>query len=653
MQPAVERGLSAGSEADRYTAVRELYGAAVFARVQSARLLVIGAGGIGCELLKDLVLTGFSDVHVVDLDSIDVSNLNRQFLFRKADVGQSKAAVARAAALRFNPAASITAHHANVKSAAFSSAFFSSFALVLNALDNVDARRHVNRLCLAASVPLLDSGTQATHGQVVPLLPRVSECYECNAIAAPRTFAVCTIRSLPERDVHCVVWAKFVFDALFGPEDADNVMHDLRAQLSWEEEEEQQEAAAAVGRAERFGRRLADALFRRNIEKQLETAETWTTRRPPAPIDIDAALSSSSSSSSSLPPLAFGSPRSFDQSVLSCGDTLRFLFSSLSRLFASSSASFGSLSFDKDEDAIMDVVSCLANLRMINFHIAPQSRFRLKGVAGNIVHAIATTNAVAAGVMLVQAVKLLTAASLPAAAAVCAQVYISPHRPLLLQPQRLDPPRRSCYVCADSMLTVRCDTARCSLGSFFSSVLMSRLAFVSPSIDVVNRDNAIGTREDCSEAYLSSSLQAVKMDDGALLRVEDEEQGGVSVLLLVQHADAQPDEDSAAAFQLIGQRTETREADGGAASEAADRGNGDKKGRADEEDDDEVEVVEAEPEGGEQRQQGSDDAQRQRGTGSKKRSHSPHSGDSKRLRSESSGSSNRMGGTAEVVEVLD
>lgn len=58
-----------------------------------SRVLLVGAGGIGCELLKNLVLTGFGEIEVIDLDTIDLSNLNRQFLFRQEHIKKSKALV--------------------------------------------------------------------------------------------------------------------------------------------------------------------------------------------------------------------------------------------------------------------------------------------------------------------------------------------------------------------------------------------------------------------------------------------------------------------------------------------------------------------------------------------------------------------------------
>lgn len=61
--------------------------------ITQSRVLMVGAGGIGCELLKNLVLTGFGETHVVDLDTIDLSNLNRQFLFRHEHIKKSKALV--------------------------------------------------------------------------------------------------------------------------------------------------------------------------------------------------------------------------------------------------------------------------------------------------------------------------------------------------------------------------------------------------------------------------------------------------------------------------------------------------------------------------------------------------------------------------------
>ena len=107
--------------------------------------------------------------------------------------------VARESVLRFRPDAKIVAHFDNVKSSTFDTAFFRRFDIVLNGLDNLDARRHVNRLCLAAEVPLVESGTAGYLGQVSVHIKGVTPCFECEPKAAPKTFPVCTIRNTPDK----------------------------------------------------------------------------------------------------------------------------------------------------------------------------------------------------------------------------------------------------------------------------------------------------------------------------------------------------------------------------------------------------------------------------------------------------------------------
>jgi ubiquitin-like 1-activating enzyme E1 B len=201
---------SSSSSSSRFSGPIHLLSPATFERIQAAHVLVVGAGGIGCELLKSLVLTGFQYIDIIDLDTIDVSNLNRQFLFRRHDVGKSKALVASNAVLQYNKSLNSTshirAHHGNIKDQElFNSEYIEKFDLVLNALDNIDARRHVNRLCVNKNIILIESGTQSYMGNVEAIIPHQSECYECTYKATPKQYAVCTIRHTPDKPVHWYV----------------------------------------------------------------------------------------------------------------------------------------------------------------------------------------------------------------------------------------------------------------------------------------------------------------------------------------------------------------------------------------------------------------------------------------------------------------
>ncbi|KAL4402480.1 E1 ubiquitin-activating protein Uba2 [Malassezia pachydermatis] len=174
-------------------------------------------------------------LYQIDLDTIDLSNLNRQFLFQKQHIKQPKALVAKATASAFNPDVTIVAHHANIKSSEFDVAYYGSFDVVLSALDNLDTRRWVNKMCVMARVPLVESGTAGFLGQVQPILATRFECYDCTAHPTPTTFPVCTIRSTPTAPVHCIVWAKnWLFPQLFGEDDDADEQELMQAEQNGE-----------------------------------------------------------------------------------------------------------------------------------------------------------------------------------------------------------------------------------------------------------------------------------------------------------------------------------------------------------------------------------------------------------------------------------
>ncbi len=103
---------------------------------------MIGAGGLGCEILKNLAVCGFKNIYVIDLDTIELTNLNRQFLFRKKDIGKFKAQVAAEFIKSKFP--DINLMWSNKKVQSYPPEFFSQFNVIIGGLDNMEARLFIN-----------------------------------------------------------------------------------------------------------------------------------------------------------------------------------------------------------------------------------------------------------------------------------------------------------------------------------------------------------------------------------------------------------------------------------------------------------------------------------------------------------------------------
>lgn len=147
-------------------------------RLAAAKVLVVGAGAIGNEVLKNLALLGIGHVYVLDFDRIELSNLTRSVLFRRKDCGRSKAEVAAEAMQDLNPDTRVTAWQANVITD-IGLGLFRDVDVVIGCLDNREARLWVNRQCWKVGTPWIDGGIQEINGVVKTFIPGQGACYEC------------------------------------------------------------------------------------------------------------------------------------------------------------------------------------------------------------------------------------------------------------------------------------------------------------------------------------------------------------------------------------------------------------------------------------------------------------------------------------------
>ncbi len=147
-------------------------------RLARARVLVVGAGALGNEVLKNLALIGVGRIDIIDFDRIEASNLTRSVLFRQRDCGRSKAESAAAALADLNPDCRVVGRSADVLDDV-GLGWIREMDVVIGCLDNREARLWLNRMCWKVGVPWIDGGIQEINGVVKVFVPPASACYEC------------------------------------------------------------------------------------------------------------------------------------------------------------------------------------------------------------------------------------------------------------------------------------------------------------------------------------------------------------------------------------------------------------------------------------------------------------------------------------------
>ncbi|GAW26885.1 putative family protein [Rosellinia necatrix] len=521
---------------------RQSYGPTLHANVKQAQVLMVGAGGIGCELLKNLVLTGFGEIHIVDLDTIDLSNLNRQFLFRHEHIKKSKAEIAKEAAQRFNPNVKIVAYHANIKDAQFNLEWFKAFRLVFNALDNLEARRHVNRMCLAADVPLIESGTTGFNGQVQVIKKGVTACYDCTTKEVPKSFPVCTIRSTPSQPIHCIVWGKsYLLNEIFGASEDQAVLDtsengDNAKEIA--ELKKESEALRAIRESvgtEQFPQMLFDKVFNEDIARLRSMEDMWKSRTPPEPLQYESVLRQTAANVSGPKESVIQDGQkvwTLEENLIVFNDSLARLSQRIKDLKSQhgDNSTQAMISFDKDDDDTLDFVAASANIRSYMFGIERKSRFDIKQMAGNIIPAIATTNAIVAGLCVLESFKVLKGEFDKTG-----EVFLTPFGgQRLLAPDRPRAPNPECPICSTYQTSVCVDLSRATLGDLVEDFIKLQLGFGEHDFAVSSEAGLLYDPDETDN--LGKLLSELGIDQNSFLTIVDEEddEAFINVVLNIQ-----------------------------------------------------------------------------------------------------------------------
>jgi ubiquitin-activating enzyme E1 len=228
-----------GSRYDDYV---QIFGKTFQTHLAKLKVFVVGAGALGCEYVKSLAMIGAATdseglLTITDMDRIETSNLNRQFLFRATHVGKQKSTTAGEAAKDMNPKINVKAMEGRVgpdTEEVFDDAFWLSKDVFVNALDNVQARLYVDSRAVWYKRPLLESGTLGTKANMQVVLPFLTQSYGDTHDPPEESIPLCTLKHFPNQIEHTIEWSRDSFQGYFvdGPQEMISFLNDPPAALT-------------------------------------------------------------------------------------------------------------------------------------------------------------------------------------------------------------------------------------------------------------------------------------------------------------------------------------------------------------------------------------------------------------------------------------
>ena len=207
----------------RYDEQIAIFGQTFQQKLSNLNIFIIGAGALGCEFLKIFSLMGIGTnknacITVTDNDKIEMSNLSRQFLFKKKDNGFDKSEIACKEIKLINNDINLKCKNLRVSyetEDVFNDNFWEEQDLIICAVDNNQARRYIDNQCTFYNKIFLESGTMGTSASSMIIYPHITSCYDDLPVVVEKEIPVCTLKNFPTQIEHCIEFSKVYFGEFF------------------------------------------------------------------------------------------------------------------------------------------------------------------------------------------------------------------------------------------------------------------------------------------------------------------------------------------------------------------------------------------------------------------------------------------------------
>ena len=433
-------------------------------KIEKINLFIVGSGAIGCEHLKNFSMMGIGNQIITDMDIIEKSNLSRQFLFRNSDIGKHKAEIAVNRAKKMNENISINYKLNRVGQETehiFDKNFYSKIDIIINALDNINARLYMDNQAIAYQKPLLESGTLGLKGNVQVIIPHITESYGSTQDKTEEQIPICTLKNFPYEISHCIQWAREQFESLFilpfqiynklKKYNKENKLKEKLDKMLLNELNDihQHLQIIRMGSENSFSeffninyrQKIYDLINQYPEDHIIDGEKFWSgVKKYPCILNFSGdniCLDLLTSYNKIMDSIGF----SFDKYKLNMDHKLKNyekkiattteehnkiidselnllntdeIKKDIEKIIIDTEYKFNEIDFEKDDDNnghIKFITSC-SNLRAKNYSINTISEFETKGIAGKIIPALASTTSIISGLVAVELYKLINSIDL-------------------------------------------------------------------------------------------------------------------------------------------------------------------------------------------------------------------------------------------------